>query len=252
MMSVSAVDVAIYEWRSDGVETLADRVKRLRGKKSLDRLAKDTGLTRDAIWRIETGRTDSPRYDTLEKLSDAFGVSIDQLLNPVLSALTGRDLQITSVTAQQPAASPPSSDAQTNPKQFFEIRAAVATVPHLARLDIAERWSDLDVVSGPDVSGPGEENWLIVAIAGDSMEPRIRDGQQVLFRMLGKDEKPLAGYDYLIIRQDKSGTLRRVSKVSKEGYELTAANDKYSTLSVSMDEVAMVGEPRFVVTNYPV
>lgn len=61
---------------------LAKRVKEYRKQKRLtqQKLAEKTGLSFNTITKIEQGIGDSPTLKTLVKLSDALGVSIDELV----------------------------------------------------------------------------------------------------------------------------------------------------------------------------
>lgn len=61
---------------------LGKRLKELRkGKKwSQQKLAEKTGLSFNTITRIEQGIGDSPTLKTLLKLSDVFGVGLDDLV----------------------------------------------------------------------------------------------------------------------------------------------------------------------------
>ncbi|MFH1384749.1 MAG: helix-turn-helix transcriptional regulator [Candidatus Omnitrophota bacterium] len=61
---------------------LADRIKKFRKQKgwSQQKLAEKTGLSFNAITKIEQGRAEHPTLKTLIKLSDVFGVSLDELV----------------------------------------------------------------------------------------------------------------------------------------------------------------------------
>lgn len=61
---------------------MAMAMKRMRIElgKSINDVAFDTRITQSQISRIENGITKSPRLSTLKKLSEYFGVSIDELL----------------------------------------------------------------------------------------------------------------------------------------------------------------------------
>lgn len=63
-------------------ELLTKRVKEYRRKSgwSQQRLAEITGLSYGIIQLIETGRTKNPEKNTLVKLADAFGISLDELI----------------------------------------------------------------------------------------------------------------------------------------------------------------------------
>ena len=60
---------------------LAKRIKELRKQKgwSQQKLAEKTGLSFNAITKIEQGLAKSPTLKTLIKLADVFGVTIDNL-----------------------------------------------------------------------------------------------------------------------------------------------------------------------------
>ncbi|MCF7869896.1 MAG: helix-turn-helix transcriptional regulator [Candidatus Omnitrophica bacterium] len=61
---------------------LAERVRKFRKEKgwSQQKLAEKTGLSFNAITKIEQGRAEYPRLKTLIKLADVFGMSIDKLV----------------------------------------------------------------------------------------------------------------------------------------------------------------------------
>ena len=61
---------------------LAERVKKFRTQKgwSQQKLAEKTGLSFNAITKIEQGLAKHPTLKTLVKLADIFGVSLDKLV----------------------------------------------------------------------------------------------------------------------------------------------------------------------------
>ena len=62
--------------------TIAKNIKKYRDKLgvSQDKLSKLAGVTLHTIAKIETGSTPDPRIETLRKIADALGVSIDDLI----------------------------------------------------------------------------------------------------------------------------------------------------------------------------
>lgn len=66
---------------TDPAHTLAARLRRLRAKKgwSLQQLARQTGLARSFLCRLENGTRTDPGLVALERLADAYAVSLDQL-----------------------------------------------------------------------------------------------------------------------------------------------------------------------------
>ena len=64
------------------IKKLSDRVKNFRKQKgwSQQKLAEKTGLSFNAITKIEQGLAKHPTLKTLIKLADVFGVSLDGLV----------------------------------------------------------------------------------------------------------------------------------------------------------------------------
>jgi transcriptional regulator with XRE-family HTH domain len=62
-------------------EMLAQNLKKLRKQKKLsqEKLARLADISYNTIIKIETGKAINPTFETLSKLADAFGVSMDAL-----------------------------------------------------------------------------------------------------------------------------------------------------------------------------
>jgi transcriptional regulator with XRE-family HTH domain len=62
--------------------TIAKNIKKYRDKLGIsqDKLSKLAGVTLHTIAKIETGSTPDPRIETLRKIADALGVSVDDLI----------------------------------------------------------------------------------------------------------------------------------------------------------------------------
>ncbi len=67
---------------------LKENIKTLRKRKDLtqEQLAQEIGINQKMIQHYEKGRCDPP-LETLEKLSDFFGVSIDDMIRKELTIL---------------------------------------------------------------------------------------------------------------------------------------------------------------------
>jgi transcriptional regulator with XRE-family HTH domain len=61
---------------------LAKNLKKLRKQKRLsqERLARLVDISYNTISKIEAGKAKNPTFETLSKLADVFGVSIDELV----------------------------------------------------------------------------------------------------------------------------------------------------------------------------
>lgn len=62
---------------------VSENLKALKSKKKMTRreLSKRSGLTEKAIYNIETGKRKNLELETLQKLSKALEVTIDELVN---------------------------------------------------------------------------------------------------------------------------------------------------------------------------
>jgi len=62
--------------------SISKNIRRIRQKKriSQDRLSKKADLAFHTIAKIESGATPDPRVETVKKIADALGVSIDDLM----------------------------------------------------------------------------------------------------------------------------------------------------------------------------
>jgi transcriptional regulator with XRE-family HTH domain len=60
---------------------LSANIKKLRKQKNLsqDQLARLADIPCNTLVKIEAGRSNNPTFETLSKLADVFGISIDQL-----------------------------------------------------------------------------------------------------------------------------------------------------------------------------
>jgi len=67
---------------SKEISIIAKNIKKYREKKGIsqDKLSKLASITLHTITKIESGATLDPRIETVKKIADALGVSIDDLM----------------------------------------------------------------------------------------------------------------------------------------------------------------------------
>ena len=67
---------------SKELSIIAKNIKKYRKKKAIsqDKLSKLAGVTLHTITKIESGATPDPRIETVKKIADALGISVDELL----------------------------------------------------------------------------------------------------------------------------------------------------------------------------
>lgn len=136
----------------------------------------------------------------------------------------------------------------------YKILAAGELMPAGFNLGIAAGgWVELDGEGITPNLKQIKNGWVIVHVKGDSMEPRWKHGQNVMFRLLNKDEdEPEVGEDYFVIRNDKYGTFKTLVKLDRDGYVLKARNKRYpKLLTISRQEAVMIAEAKFVVADPP-
>ena len=61
--------------------TISKNIRRIRKKKGIsqDRLSKQADLALNTVVKIETGESPNPTVETLQKIANAFGVSVGNL-----------------------------------------------------------------------------------------------------------------------------------------------------------------------------
>lgn len=67
---------------SKEISTIAKNIKKYRAKIGIsqDKLSKLAGITLHTITKIESGATPDPRIETMAKIANGLGVSIDDLM----------------------------------------------------------------------------------------------------------------------------------------------------------------------------
>lgn len=67
---------------SKNISIIAKNIKKFREKKGIsqDKLSKLAGITLHTITKIESGATPDPRIETVKKIAEALGVSVDDLI----------------------------------------------------------------------------------------------------------------------------------------------------------------------------
>jgi XRE family transcriptional regulator of biofilm formation len=65
--------------------TIGDNIRKYRNKLGIsqDILSKRANLAFHTIAKIEAGSTPDPRIETVKKIADALGVTLDDLIHPV-------------------------------------------------------------------------------------------------------------------------------------------------------------------------
>ena len=174
-------------------ETLGERIRVRREAEgwSLDDLAKRSGVSKDAIWKIENGQVKSPY--SIADIASALGVSVRELRG---ERSNGKDKHADTI------------DANARP-----IRAAIRRVPVYRLLPASHLGGPEDMYTVPhdpdeyrDLPAPSAE-CMVVQISGTCMEPDWPSGCYVMIdygRTAGEGLVPRAAY-YVQLRGEGEG-----------------------------------------------
>ena len=178
-----------------------DNLRHLRFSKGISQttLAKKLSVSRSAICQYESGKRE-PDYQTLQKLADFFGVSVDYLL--------GRD------------------EAKPSKGKWINVYGEIAAgIPIEAVEDIIDQ-EEISL----DMAASGE--YIALQVKGSSMEPRIRDKDVVIIRL---QEDVKNGEIAAVFVNGNSVTLKQIKK-DENGIWLIPFNAAYNSQFYSKKE----------------
>lgn len=206
-------------------------------------LAKQSGLSLDSISRYEKGER-SPTVDQLEKIAQALGVSINDILDD-----QGQDVQ--------------------QPKQK-QIESNVLTMNDAMMIPIVT--DDVTACCGDGTMYAEEVTWNIVGhypmdsseligytwrtndfciikALGDSMEPHIHDGDRVLF--VKSPDVEVASGDFAIVLWNERLLIRAIL-FEDSGATLRPTNDMYGDIKAAKgdERLCILGKVLGVVPAY--
>lgn len=193
----------------------SNRVKELRLAKSLsqEQLAEKIGLTKQAISQYERGER-SPSMDVLEALCDFFNVSSDYLLgfDTVTLRFVGKN-EIDKLESKSSVRIP-------------VLGRVAAGVPIDAIEDILD-WEEIPEA----MAATGE--FFGLRIKGDSMQPRIAEGDVVIVRSQPDAESG----DVVIVQVNgDTATCKRLMK-HETGISLISFNPLYAPINFTNEEI---------------
>ena len=178
---------------------ISEKLKQLRKMKNLkqDQVAELVGISQRAISQYEVG-TRKPSREVLQKLAELYEVSVDYLLTGVEQDITGFMVPV-----------------------LGEVRAGV---PLYAQENII----DYEEIS-PNMTG----DYFALKIKGDSMAPRILDGDIVIVSMTSDFN---SGDLCIVMVDGESATLKRVD-IRPTGIMLIPLNASYTPEFYTQEEI---------------
>lgn len=220
-----------------------ERLKRVRkGRYNQEELASLIGVHTNTISRWENGSR-SPDADTLQKLAQALDTTTAYLLGEVDDPARLSASPPTSKTVALPESNAHETSIVWVPVVSSEVKVCCGE-GNLYPEEVT--WEEVGRYPIPfsDIAGygwqVGDRGIRILTVEGDSMKPRIEDGDKILFA----DVQPLSG-DVAVITYMGRLLVRGVTFETKR-VRLTAFNPEYSEIVVpireEMDELCILGK----------
>lgn len=176
---------------------------RMRDKLSQAELARKLGLSASTVSMYEVGNRE-PDFETEEKIADFF--------NTDLNTLRGRDIEKQHVSG--------------GAVSINVLGRVAAGIP----IEAVEEIIDTEEIS-EDMARTGE--FFALQIHGDSMEPKISDGDVVIVRQ--QDDAETGDIVIALVNGDDA-TCKRLKKYH-DGIELIANNPTYDSMFFSNEEI---------------
>ena len=190
--------------------TIYEIIDRLCAEKGISgsKMCDDLGMSRSTLTELRKGRAKTLKLEKASKIADYFGVSVDYLL--------GNE----SVSDGPPAPSRPGS------KWIPVLGRVAAGTPIEAVEDILD-YEEIDA----HTASSGEH--FALQIKGQSMEPRIKDGDVVIVRR--QDDCDSGDIAVVLVNGDEA-TVKRIKK-EPAGIMLIPSNPSYEPKFYSNDEI---------------
>lgn len=178
----------------------AENLKILREKKQItqQQLADKLKISRSTIGMYENGSRE-PDFETLELIADFFNINMDRLIG----------------------------NLNPNIKRMIPVLGLVrAGIP----MDAVEYIIDYEEIS-EDMARQGE--FFGLQIKGDSMEPRIKDGDVVIVR---KQPDIESGETAIVLVNGDEATIKKVQKFNG-GINLIPSNPAYDVMTFTNEQI---------------
>lgn len=178
----------------------AENLKILREKKQItqQQLADKLKISRSTIGMYENGSRE-PDFETLELIADFFNINMDRLIG----------------------------NLNPNIKRMIPVLGLVrAGIP----MDAVEYIIDYEEIS-EDMARQGD--FFGLQIKGDSMEPRIKDGDVVIVR---KQPDIESGETAIVLVNGDEATIKKVQKFSG-GINLIPSNPAYDVMTFTNEQI---------------
>jgi repressor LexA len=191
---------------------------------SVNALEQELGFAKGSLCKIDRNK---PSSEKLQKLADYFGVQLEYLTG-ASEFKTKEDAfkhydSITNLTALQEQI----KEAKIGTVQIPVLGEVAAGVP----IFMSENYDDYEYISNQQAANG---NYFGLVIKGDSMSPRISEGDTVIVRQQDYAE---SGDIVIVAINGDSATCKRIMKYA-EGISLISFNPLYEPMTFTNEEIA--------------
>lgn len=184
-------------------------------------MAAKLGIKRSLLGAYEEGRA-GPRNEILEKLSDLFHVSIDDLLRTDLSSRQGNYRQRR-------------MELKKEPRQVIEFVPVKAAAGYLSGYQDLEFIEELNTFTLPMI---GAGHYRAFEISGDSMLP-VTSGSVIVGHKINDWNDIRHNQTYIVVSRQDGVVYKRVLKSNRNKNKLTLLSDnpQYESYPVLLEDV---------------
>lgn len=223
------------------MQLLSANIKFLRKQEKLTQaeFALKIGVNRSVIGAYEEGRAE-PKLQTLQAISDFFGLTIDQIVNTDQSQPEQAEVRNVDVSGQNLRVLPISIDPDTGKENM-------PLVPEKAAAGYTSGYSDVNFIGNlPQFNMPfpelgNEKTYRIFQIQGDSMLP-IPSGSYIISEYL-HDWQHLKDHNcYVFLTKEDGIIYKRINNKIKsdKAIEMVSDNPEYDPYLVPVGEILEV------------
>lgn len=215
--------------------TVNENLKYLRKLRSWTQaeMAAKLGIKRSLLGAYEEGRAE-PRTGVLEKLSDLFHVSIDELLRTEMNVRQGNYLERRRLLKEEP-------------RQVIEFVPVKAAAGYLSGYNDLEFIEELNTFTLP-MLGPGR--YRAFEITGDSMLP-VTSGSVVVGHQITGWDDIKHNQPYVVLTRGEGIVFKRVLKNNRNKNKITLLSDnpQFESYPVLLDEVLELWQADAVISR---
>lgn len=194
-----------------------------KGLKNMD-VTRATGIPASTFSDWKKGKS-SPKREKIEKIAEFFNINADWLAGTSDFKTTAEMLQYYDSITDLPALREQIKDAKVGTVQIPVLGEVAAGVP----ISAEENWIDYECIS-EHLAATGD--YFGLRIKGDSMSPRISEGDTVIVRQQGDAE---SGDIVIVLVNGDTATCKRLMKYA-DGISLISFNPAYEPMTFSSKE----------------